>query len=158
MFSGQDGKETLLEALHREIREELGLDVSRSECTPFFAWESCYPTLIEHGIVRKQHFVLYYLIKIDNNFLSEQKVVPQKVEVNSVAWITRDHVKKALSSDLEHHDEFKGIQLKDDVYQETTFTISKELQSLNHSYIDYMVDRPRLTTGTYYLLKHWMNK
>lgn len=157
MYRGHDAKETLLETLHREILEEVGLDISKAESIPFFAWESCYPVFLQLGLPKKQHFVVYYLVRLNNELLKGQIMTPQKSEIDSVAWLPRKVLEKALSLDKEHKEPFQGVQLVNDQYVETTFYVDQELQSLDLS-PENIVDRPRLTTGTYYLLKHWLNQ
>ena len=62
------GDESLLAAGLRELREEVGIDLTNSAVTqsrPLCLWESVYPTSLEGGQPRRQHCVVYFLVKVD---------------------------------------------------------------------------------------------
>ena len=103
MFPGGkvDNKESFITALLREVFEEIGFSIYideivqnkylynnsiKTEIKPILAYESAYPVNIETGNPVAQSFVIFFVIKIDEDkaFL---EVKPQPSEVDAFSWI-----------------------------------------------------------------------
>lgn len=82
--------ETLIEGLIREIKEELGIDVSEKDLIPFGKRE----TVIKET---NSHFTYFYYLKLN---LPETAFVIQEEELSEVKWFPIDTViKKVLAHD-----------------------------------------------------------
>lgn len=69
-----DSGETLEVAAARELFEETGLRARNYR--PFAMWESCYPTYLEEGPVRRHHLIVYFRAELDESYASHFPCFP----------------------------------------------------------------------------------
>jgi 8-oxo-dGTP diphosphatase len=89
-----DSGEFGFQAITREIKEELGIEVNKNEMTFIGA---SFSTNIKKDIVNK-HINEYYIINKD---VDETKLELQKEEVSEVKWIDKDEIIKRVKNNCD---------------------------------------------------------
>jgi len=100
--------ESLLQCGIRELREEVGIDLSTIDCssqltykgemlgemTPFLAFEECVRS--DDGLPISHHLILCYKLKIST--LDPFEIALQIKEVDGAVWLSNVDIKRVLSS------------------------------------------------------------
>lgn len=86
-----DKNESFEEAAVREVREEVGVEIEEAQLTPVALWESCYPTRVEEGDLRRQHLIIYFHAKLDP-LKEKPKLTLQVSEVDMAGWISLEEL------------------------------------------------------------------
>eukprot|EP01080_Neovahlkampfia_damariscottae_P007947 gene7947-12414_t len=118
---GADENETLHETMTREVFEEVGLNLKNEKYEIIFSWEACWN-------LKKHYLIVYYNVKIDNEFLKKNHLKCELEEIDSYAWIDVDDFKRYK---LCKNDEqtFDGFQLMDGQIKSKKFSMFEELVS-----------------------------
>lgn len=111
-----DNIESFLDAVLREVKEEVGLDfipessnqLNSIKCnevklgitaaiTPLIFYESVYPISLKHGEPKSHHFIVFYSLTLNEEH-SKIKLIIQPEEVDTYTWIDRYKIKESLIS------------------------------------------------------------
>lgn len=79
-----DESESFQNTLIREIKEEVGVDISTEVITTHMIYESSYPINLSDGEPYSHHLIIFYLIKINKDDI---KVHVQPEEIDAYSWI-----------------------------------------------------------------------
>ena len=165
--------ETLLDAGLRELNEEVGLSISKSDCVGqkinlLALWESMFPPKLCSGNPKRHHVVIYFHAKLRQELTAERMESRTKIdrtEVMSCAWLDKDVVCAiAESSEEEDRDVdietehlpqwFKALVVKSDGRQEVEMLSTAPLFS---RYQDDAEVSERVSTGTKFSLQQLLN-
>lgn len=106
--------ETEIEAVKRELLEEIGLNLVKGKIEPFIS----YKKEVNNETVNKKHLEDIYIAQIDSENINEFMI--QKEEVEQVKWLSINKVKELfLNNQLKSRDNtykqlFKYLEEKND--------------------------------------------
>jgi len=147
-----DPFESFTDGLIREIREETGLEISASQCTPVGLWESCFPTDGQACIENKSGIKGHYLVifcKCQILETDDVKISLQEEEIDLAGWISKDQFLRILKS----VDESGG---KKDFLQVSTTLQNKEVPLQELSGIYPGVNNTGIAQGNLWMLEEFM--
>jgi 8-oxo-dGTP pyrophosphatase MutT (NUDIX family) len=140
-----DKGESFEQCALREVEEETGIKIEKklkanndfdyyylgTECEyrPFMAYESVYPTLLELGLPKAQHLIMFYYLRIDLEHC-KIKVKIQEEEVDKAIWIQLNTLKNILEGKYEKNEEFSCFSIGSNGYPVTDSILREHLEGV----------------------------
>jgi 8-oxo-dGTP pyrophosphatase MutT (NUDIX family) len=79
----------------REVEEETGVSVARGSAQALCAWESCFPTRVELGVTKRQHFIVFYSARVAEHANCDQVALRlSETEVCAATWLSPGEVER----------------------------------------------------------------